>query len=326
MPARSGRIRCACCRGGTSSSPWSPRPWAWRLHWAEARRSPRQPKEPMQESPRALCDRVSNDFPGGASARHDDSGHRRRLSQTRRKHRVAAWLTRSHAPSPRAARHQRAAGDRNLNGAVCSCFDARQRENFDPIHAAGVRRLERAVGPVMDDVIRRSVEISLHVSRERRQHRERVGDLEHSGGRVRDLLHGRVERERLRPGVSLLRAAAVVAVHRLQRVGSRLQQPQQRGDDGGLLRQLQASDAEGGRIRPDRDRARRAGPVGLPRAAGRRRRRVDADRQRQELGLHRCVGDPEYRAGIRVGAAAHPRPLRTQRLARHPCVALGERL
>ena len=65
--------------------------------------------------------------------------------------------------------------------------------------------------------------------------------------------------------------------------------------------------------------------MGLLAAAGGRRRLIDVERERRQLGIRRRRRPAQHRAGIRPRAAPSPRPVCAERDHGHPRVGLGER-
>ena len=128
------------------------------------------------------------------------------------------------------------------------------------------RRTRRRRGPAG----RRALRAPLPVPRRRREHRQRLGDLEHQR-RLREVVRPGLGRQRHGRGVPVLPDAPELARDRRRRVREGPQQPQERHHDGRLLGRRPAVHAEGrgGRVRAPGGAARRARPVGLHRA-GRR--------------------------------------------------------
>ena len=142
--------------------------------------------------------------------------------------------------------------------------------------ALGARRL--ALRPARDRVRRRTrrrrepagrraLRAPLPVPRGRREHRQRLGDLEHQR-RLREVVRPGLGRQRHGRGVPVLPDAPELARDRRRRVREGPQQPQERLHDGRLLGRRPAVHAEGRgrRIRAPGGAARRARPVGLHRA------------------------------------------------------------
>ena len=188
-----------------------------------------------------------------------------------------------------------------------------------------LRSRQRAHGSDLDDKQRRSLDVPLHLPGRRGQHGQRLGDLEHARRAVRHLLHDEHREPWLHPGLSLLRAASVLALKWDQRERSGLEQPEQCQHDERLLRQLRAPDAEGGGLWRTGDRPCRARFVGLPRTARGGRVGGLLDRERQELGSSRRGGDRQHGARLCRRASAFAGQVRAQRPARDPRLALGQR-
>ncbi len=150
---------------------------------------------------------------------------------------------------------------------------------FEPLRARSGRLTGRGGRAPRQGPVR----VPLPVPRRRGQHGQRLGDLEHEW-RVRHLLRGGLGRQPRRPRLPVLPAAPVEPGGRWRREGAGPVPPRQSHHHGSLLQRSQAVLRPCRRLDPG-DPPRRAGPVGLHRAADRDRRRRD-DRP----GLGRQLG------------------------------------
>ena len=115
----------------------------------------------------------------------------------------------------------------------------------DPARARARRRSGRRRRPARQ----RPVRLPLPVPRRRREHRQRLGDLEHERP-VRVVLHRRLGREPRHAGLPVLHAPPVEPGDRLERIREGPLEPGQPHHDGGLLQRPPAVLRPGRRPRP----------------------------------------------------------------------------